>query len=96
MKVYLTQKNADMTEGKGPMVNDLCFLNLKDAKDYIDKQSGIMGRRDKWSEKKFGDWIVLEINVFRNLDEIEVFKHEKIKEKALAKLTQEEKEVLGL
>lgn len=25
MKIYMTKRNADMTEGRGPMVKDLCF-----------------------------------------------------------------------
>lgn len=65
--IYLTQRNSDMTEGRGPMVNDAAFADEQDAKDYIDKQTGIMGRSPqsgKWSTEKYGDWRVVPVKVF--------------------------------
>lgn len=82
MKVYMTKRNADMTEGRGPMVNDLCFLHRKDANDYIDT--------------KYGDWEVKEIEVLE-YNVAEAMKEKKrIKKAALAKLTNKELEILGL
>jgi len=63
MKVYLTFKNADMTEGRGPMLPDRCFLKRTDAERYIDSMPGVMGMRAKWSKQKYGDWAIQEIIV---------------------------------
>lgn len=63
MVVYLTMRNADRTEGRGPMVNDKCFLDRKKAEKYIDEQPGVMGRRAKWSTQEYGDWEVKEVEV---------------------------------
>ena len=85
-----------MTEGRGPMVNDACFSEEQDAKDYIDSKQGIMGRTAKWSESRAGDWDIVPLNVASSLQEVEEIRDKAIKEKALSKLTPEEKRVLGL
>lgn len=41
MKAYLTMKNADENEGRGPMVPDECFMERRDAENYIDTQPGV-------------------------------------------------------
>lgn len=92
MKIYLTKVNADLTEGRGPMVNDLAFVSREYAADYIDNMPGIMGRRAKWSKEKYGDWIIDEIEV----REKPYDKNYELKLKALAKLTKEERNILGL
>jgi hypothetical protein len=56
MKIYTVFKNADMTEGRGPMILDCLYLDEQKAKDYIDNQPGVMGTRRKWSQEKYGDW----------------------------------------
>ena len=93
MKVYLTRKNKDMTEGRGPMVLDKCFLHEEHAKKYIDTRPGVMGWRCKWSEQKYGDWEVIPLEVIEediigdiqatneiNLDELESFSSQKWEE----------------
>ena len=96
MKIYMTQRNSDMTEGRGPMVNDKCFLHREHAVAYIDTQEGIMGFKKKWSAQEFGDWRVVDVEVVEH----DVVDHERIKqerrETALAKLTELEREALGL
>lgn len=43
-KVYIILKNADMTEGRGPMVlTGEAFTDLERAKTHIEKQVGVMG-----------------------------------------------------
>jgi hypothetical protein len=37
--------NMDMTEGKGPMVLSRLYLHREHAVKYMDKQSGVMGRK---------------------------------------------------
>lgn len=96
MKIYQTYRNSDDIEGRGPVVPDLAFLHKEHAERYVDEQPGVMGRRKKWSQLKYGDWHIKEIEVL-DYDVIEAGQ-EKVKRKmaALAKLTPEEKELLGL
>jgi len=96
MKIWQTYRNSDETEGRGPMILDLTFLHKHDAARYIDNQPGVMGRRAKWSNEKYGDWTMKEVVVI-HYDVIEAGeKQVKLKLAALAKLTAEEKELLGL
>lgn len=96
MIVYQTYRNSDDIEGRGPMVADLTFLHREHAERYIDEQPGIMGRLGKWSKEKYGDWIIKSIEVI-DFDIVEQgIKNTELKMKALAKLTDEEKELLGL
>src|SRR5574343_1138633 len=94
--VYLTKRNADMTEGRGPMVNDLCFANRNEAEAYIDEQDGVMGRRERWSQRAFGDWTIDEVEVLDSYRDALAVKKESLKARALLKLTKEEKAALGL
>lgn len=78
------------------MVPDLAFLHKKHADRYIDEQPGVFDRPGPWSTQKFGDWQVRPIEVL-DYDIIEASEQrEKLKMRALAKLTDEEMEVLGL
>jgi len=81
-----------MCEGRGPMVQDLCFSSKKLAAEYIDQQPRVMGRRGKWSEEEFGDWQIQAIEVLDQIPD----PNQKIRQKALSKLTFKEKRVLGL
>jgi hypothetical protein len=85
-----------MTEGRGPMVNDVCFEYKQDAEDYIDTQPGIMGRKCQWSQAKYGDWDVIELTIASSLSEVlEIQNKAKVKQ-ALNKLTPEEIKLLGI
>lgn len=96
MKIWQTYRNADEIEGRGPMVPDFAFLHKEHAERYIDEQPGVMGRRGQWSQQKYGDWEIRPVEVL-DYDIIEVgFKKVKTRLIALAKLTDEEKEALGL
>lgn len=96
MKVYQTRRNADMNEGRGPMVPSLTFLHRKHAEKYIDDKPGVQGYKKKWSQEQSGDWDIKEIDVI----EYDVVEAEgrllSVKAAALAKLTSEEIEALGL
>lgn len=99
MKAYMTRSNADMTEGRGPMQNEVCFKYRKDAEAHIDNKSGIMGRRPasgKWSTEKYGDWDIVEIEIHESLIAFECAEEKKLRTQALAKLTPEERKALGL
>jgi len=56
MIIWQTYYNADMTEGRGPMIPSYAFLHREHAAAYIDAQEGVMGCRAKWSEQEYGDW----------------------------------------
>lgn len=96
MKVYLTYKNSDTTEGRGPMVLDSIFLHRKDAAEYIDQQPGIMGCMGKWSEEKYGDWQINEMDVYESFVDMKTITLAKEKAVALSKLTPKERQILGL
>lgn len=96
MKIWLTRYNADMTEGRGPMVNGPAFLHQEHAAEYIDAQPGVMGRRAKWSSERYGDWCLqcMEVHETSLIDAEK--EREALRAKALSKLTTLEREALGL
>ena len=62
--VYLISCNADMTEGRGPMhFTGEAYYGKQLAMDIIDQRPGVMGRKSKWSQEKWGDWQVREVEV---------------------------------
>jgi hypothetical protein len=89
--VYQARKNADMTEGRGPMIAVFTFTKLELAADYIDRQQGVMGRRAKWSQENHGDWDIIEIPVY----DYTPTEEDLVRERALAKLSPAEKKALG-
>lgn len=90
---YQTRRNSDMTEGRGHMINDLAFANYDDAADYINSKAGVMGRRLKWTEEKFAsDWDIQTVHVHLGPYD----PNAEAKAKALAKLSPEERKLLGL
>lgn len=96
MKIYQTYYNADMTEGRGPMVPGPAFLHRQHAVEYVDAQPGVMGRRAKWSLEKYGDWEVRDIEVHEHSLIDAAKERERIKAAALKKLSAVEREALGL
>lgn len=64
MKIYLVYENSDMCEGRGPMIIHAAFTSFEEAAAYMDYRPGVMGRREKWSIKKHGDWEIKEIETF--------------------------------
>jgi len=76
MIVYLIFANADMTEGRGPMVIRKIMHDKQKAIDFALKQFGVMGCRDRQTrcDKPYrdyyfgvgrqlveGDWEVIEV-----------------------------------
>jgi len=59
-KVFVVYFNADMIEGRGPMLFHSVYADRKKAEKFIDKQPGVMGRKVKWSTEKYGDWTIEE------------------------------------
>lgn len=75
-------KNADETEGHGPMVPDECFINRLDAENYIRTQ--------------FAGWEIKEITIHENMVEFRNEIQQRLRKSALDKLTAAEKLALGL
>jgi len=94
--VWVARRNADMTEGRGPMVLDSIWANEEIAAEYIDAQPGIMGVNRKWSTENTGSWEIERIRVFTNVKDMADIKREKLKNQALQKLSKAEREALGL
>jgi hypothetical protein len=91
--IYLTQRNADMNEGRGPMVLDIALTTREAAQEYVGRKSGVMGVRGSWQELvRGGHWDIKEIPVY----DTEPSEIDELREKALAKLTMAERVALGL
>lgn len=89
---FATYRNADMTEGRGPMVLDKVFIKEEDANDYIYQQSGVMGRRpaegETWDE--MGDWQIKPLNILEHLLDGVDYQRQQLLERAYSKLTKAE------
>lgn len=84
--VWLALKNADMTEGRGPMVTIAAFNEQRDATRAVTGW-GVMG---------VGDGDVEPLLVYDSFNEYNEKKLMERRNKALAKLTREDREVLGI
>ena len=98
MLIHLVEAQSDMTEGRGRMVFVTAFVHRPDAVAFMKGKCGIMGRRpidgdwDSPEGKNMGDWAIKTIEA----REVPYDEKEELKKQALAKLSKEEKEVLGL
>lgn len=86
MNVYLVMKNADSMEGRGPMLIETAFFHGPHASHFIESQGG----RDR------GLWEVRELVVHEEQIDASAWQQEKVRQRALAKLTREEQRALGL
>ena len=82
MTIFVVRRNADMTEGRGPMVTDKAFATAHEASRYIESKGSY--------DRSFYDVEALPVyDVAPNpVDEI--------RERAMKKLSHEEKMALGL
>lgn len=98
--VYQVWRETDMTEPRAPMKPVVAFTSEQDAWECANKQSGIMGRKPKdgdWRTYSDGrDWDVKPLVVYQTYQESDRAHKEQLKKAALAKLTEAEKQVLGL
>jgi hypothetical protein len=97
--IWVPFYNADSTEGRGPMVPKSFGFDAEiEALNYINTQPGIMGRRapgGHWSQH-MNDWVIRPIQVLSSASEVMDVERENLKNQALNKLTQAEREALGL
>lgn len=102
MTIFLVFKNADSTEGRGPMLFHSAFKTLDLACEFLDTQCGIMGRKCPL-ERQYGsgrwtmnDHDIQEVCLYDSMDAFRSQQKANIREAALQKLTPEEMDVLGL
>lgn len=93
--VYLVRRNSDTNEGRGPMVVDSIWQTRESAALYIDYKPGVMGRTEKWSDQDHGDWEIEEAMVLTSVDDKDKADEEAARAKALAKLSPNERVLLG-
>lgn len=102
MEIYVVFKNADFTEGRGPMQFHLAFTDGEEAIRYVEKQQGIYGSPQRVERGKYGHFAygngyeIDKVVVHRSVAEVIRNQKEEARKKALAKLTEEEIELLGL
>lgn len=86
--IYIVFKNADQTEGRGPMMAVEAFEFREHAYNYISSVT----KNDASSEIKQGWWDIREFVLHSE----EFKKEDTERQKALSKLTERERELLGL
>lgn len=82
MQVYCAFKNADQTEGRGPMVLEAIFDTVDKANRYLDRKYG-----QQWGEVRAYDVTTSDPDLFLNAQ---------LRRQALAKLNDEERKALGV
>ena len=95
MPAYMIMKCSDMMEGRGPMMFDKMFLYREDAVKYIDSRGDGWGRFPKFSEHP-GVWEMKKVEIYTAAVDTYEADRAALKERAISKLTDEEREVLGL
>jgi hypothetical protein len=96
INIYTVQCNSDMTEGRGGMRDIISFTSEDEAWEYTEGKSGVMGRKPQsgsWRNEKYGDWTVKVLEVW---EKGEYDPKEVQRKNALAKLTKDERKILGL
>ena len=71
------------------------FTNKPAAAEYIDDKPGVMGRKRKQSSQKYGDWDIMEMQIYDTIDECNIELKEELKRKVLNRLSIEERNALG-
>lgn len=99
MKVFVPYYNSDGTEGRGPMVaKPFCFTTLEEAKKYVNRQLGIMGRKadpiDGWENMK--DWEIKEFIILEMADAVAFEEERQLRDRLISRMTAEEKRALGI
>ena len=95
-KVFVVNRNSDQTEGRGPLI-PFCYTETRELALQI-INSPIFYRKYGVQRCKEGDYLVreTELVVFSNFEEFMLSEQSEAAKKTLAKLTKEDKEVLGL
>ena len=94
--IYEVCRNADQTEGRGPMVPIKRISDRDAAVAYIEAQPDAYGIQRKWINDRYGDFQLRQLDVFESLEEIEDYVPIDKRQRALDKLNDEDKRALGL
>lgn len=96
--VWVVMKNADTNEGRGPMVLDSIWAAGAEVecRAYVNSRPGVQGRRCEWTKDAYGDWTMTRHELHSSLQEIVKAERAALRRGALAKLTPQEREALGL
>lgn len=92
-EIYILMCQTDMTEGRGPYAVHSVWGDRKEAEKYMDSMPGVMGRKVQWSKEKCGDWVLATHKVLYVAADAN---GELRRQQAMAKLTDEDKKILGL
>ncbi len=93
MIVYLVNKNADFTEGRGPMLPHRLFKNADDAHNYIMDQSGIFGSDQYKNSYGYNGYSISEMVLIESYDKAEIAKQKILLEKKKAELKKLQEEI---
>lgn len=86
--IYAALQNADLTEGRGPMIPRAHFTMEDNCHAFLLTLDGIYGSRQGLECEC--------ITVYETLQECPDYQDKVVRAQALSKLTEEEKRVLGL
>jgi hypothetical protein len=86
--IYAALQNADLTEGRGPMIPRAHFTMENDCNAFLLTLDGIFGSRQGLECEC--------VTVYEKLLECPDYREEVVRAQALSKLTEEEKKILGL
>lgn len=97
LSVYGVYCSADRTEGRGPSVHTgLCFRSKSEAQKYVRSQDyanryGVMGTTGSDFDVR-----AMVLYIMDTVEDLNASRKEEARQKALAKLTEEDKQALGL
>lgn len=100
--IFIVLKNADFTEGRGPMLFHSAWHNGEDAIRWVSAQSGIFGSAQRINRGQYGYYAyangyqIIETTTIESYDDFIIAGETNARREALAKLTLDERRVLGL
>lgn len=101
-KIFIVFRNADFTEGRGPMLFHSAFSDGEEAIRYVEEQGGIYGSPQRVERGKYGyfahanGYHIKEVALHGSAEDIKKSQEEAARKTALAKLTARERKLLDL
>ena len=96
--VYVVMRNADFTEGRGPMVLDSIWSNASEAVKHAESMEPYGSKMEigKYGYYAYGQFMQIKLeNVNESFVDKRKERDEEDRKKALAKLSPKERELLG-
>ena len=88
-EVWLAQQDSDLTEGRGPMITKGAFWSPEEAQRCAERLPGVMG-------VGHGRVAATPLHVYDSFEEWQSGTDSALRDSAMAKLTSDERRVLGL